>query len=230
MLRGFPVAAGGETSRRRRSRPSAGRPIVGGVRITVSRTIRTPHDELRALIAAGFADVEHADVEVHVKARGMRRSFVVLCDRPRCALPLNYRPRAAAGEPAGPGHHFRASLARAEAIARRHRSPLLRRLEPRGRGFSGRAYKGVPGIANVGDGVRFLVTILMPAAPDAPTARRYPCVWRYTRYAGARPVTLAGWREELVHLAAHEARHVAQYRSGRPASELDAEAWAAAVL
>ncbi len=200
------------------------------MRITVSRTIRTPHDELRALIAAGFADVEHADVEVHVKARGMRRSFVVLCDRPRCALPLNYRPRAAAGEPAGPGHHFRASLARAEAIARRHRSPLLRRLEPRGRGFSGRAYKGVPGIANVGDGVRFLVTILMPAAPDAPTARRYPCVWRYTRYAGARPVTLAGWREELVHLAAHEARHVAQYRSGRPASELDAEAWAAAVL
>jgi hypothetical protein len=198
--------------------------------ITVSSTIRTPHAEIRALVQDGFADVLDADVEVHVKARGLRRSFVVLCDRSRCPLPHNYRARTGTGEPPGRGHHFAASLGRAEAIARRHRSPLLRRVAPRGRGFSGRAYNGVPGIARVGDGVRFLVTIMMPAAPDAPTARRYPYRWRYARYVRARPVLLQSWQEELVHLAAHEARHVAQFRAGRPASELDAEAWAAAVL
>ena len=212
------------------ARPSERAPIVAGVEITVSGTIRTPHAEIRRLIGDGFAGVEHADVEVHVKARGMRRSFVVLCDRARCGLPHNYSPRAGAGEPLGRGHHFAAPLARAEAIARRHRAPLLRRVAPRGRGFSGRAYNGVPGVANVADGVRFLVTIMMPAAPDAPTARRYPYRWRYARYAGARPVRLESWQAELVHLAAHEARHVAPFRAGRPASELDAEAWAAAVL
>ncbi len=105
-----------------------------------------------------------------------------------------------------------------------------RRLLPRGSGFSGRAYRGVPAIARVGPGVAFLVTMMVPASADAPTARRYPFSWRYARARRAGPVEFASWQEELFHLAAHEARHIHQYRHGLPASEADAEAWACARL
>ncbi|MGN6380624.1 MAG: hypothetical protein ACTHNU_16865 [Gaiellales bacterium] len=190
--------------------------------ITVSRTIRTPHDEIRALVEQGFTGVTAADVEVHVRARGIQRTFIVLCDRRRCSLEHNFRSRNG-----GRGHHFIASAREAERIAERHGSPLERRAQPRGRGFSGRAYNGVPRVGRVAPGVAYLVTILMPASPEAPTAHRYPYRWRYARYRRAQPLTIESWQENLIHLSAHEARHIHQYRAGLPASELDAERWAA---
>jgi hypothetical protein len=100
------------------------------------------------------------------------------------------------------------------------------RVRPRGRGFSGRAYRGVPGIARVAPGIAYLVTMLIPAADDAPTARRYPYRWEYARSRRTGPVVFESWQEELFHLAAHEARHIHQYRFGLSASEVDAERWA----
>lgn len=104
------------------------------------------------------------------------------------------------------------------------------RVRPRGRGFSGRAYRGVPGIARVAPGIAYLVTMLIPAADDAPTARRYPYRWQYARSRRTGPLVFESWQEELFHLAAHEARHIHQYRLGLPASEVDAERWARARL
>ena len=48
-------------------------------------------------------------------------------------------------------------------------------------------------------------------------------------YWGKRspPLTLATWREALVAVAAHEGRHVWQFQSTAPRSEVDAERWAA---
>lgn len=150
------------------------------VRITVSSSIRTPHDEIRRLVEQGFEGVFADDVEVHVKARGVVR------------------------------HAGRA--------------------RPRGRGFSGRAYRGVPGIARVAPGCAYLVTMLIPAAPDAPTAHRYPYRWEHARSRRTGPLVFESWQQELLHLAAHEARHIHQFRYARPASEADAEAWARARL
>lgn len=42
--------------------------------------------------------------------------------------------------------------------------------------------------------------------------------------------TVADWQECLVHLAAHELRHLVQAYHGRPKSEVDCEEWAAWVL
>jgi hypothetical protein len=85
-------------------------------------------------------------------------------------------------------------------------------------------------VGRVGPGVAYLVTVLMPASPDAATARGYPYHWRYARFRRAEPIMLRSWQEDLVHLAAHEARHIHQYRFGLPASELDSERWAAGRL
>lgn len=48
-------------------------------------------------------------------------------------------------------------------------------------------------------------------------------------YGGKRSprLTLASWREALVAVAAHEGRHVWQFQSATPRSEVDAERWAA---
>lgn len=48
-------------------------------------------------------------------------------------------------------------------------------------------------------------------------------------YGGKRSphLTLATWREALVVVAAHEGRHVWQFQSSAPRSEVDAERWAA---
>jgi hypothetical protein len=194
-------------------------------RITISSSIRTSHADIRRLVAEGFSEVTAGDVEVHVKARGNVRSFVVLCDRRRCPLEHNYSNRDG-----DLGHHFVSSTRDAERIAQRHGSPLERRVRPRGQGFSGRAYRGVPRVGRVAPGVAYLVTLLMPASADAPTARGYPYSWRYARFRRAEPITLRSWQEDLVHLAAHEARHIHQYRFRLSASELDAERWAAGRL
>lgn len=87
----------------------------------------------------------------------------------------------------------------------------------------GRAYPGVPDGARVSMRTRYLV-VLKVADHEAPT--RFPHEWLYHRAKTAGPVTFRSWREELFHLAAHEARHVVQFIEGLPCSEVDAEEWA----
>lgn len=48
--------------------------------------------------------------------------------------------------------------------------------------------------------------------------------------AGSPLITVNNWREGMVVIAAHEARHIHQYRHGKPASEVDCERFAAEAL
>lgn len=95
---------------------------------------------------------------------------------------------------------------------------------------SGRAYDGVPGIARVEPGVRYLVTLKLPLQSDGTPHGRFPRTWRYDEYVTAPPATFADWSEELVHAAAHEGRHIWQFATDSPRSEIDAETHACAVL
>lgn len=83
-------------------------------------------------------------------------------------------------------------------------------------------------LARVSAGTRYLVTMRLPRSLDA---LAYPQQLQYRRagvvMATAPVVQVRTWLEELVHLAAHEARHVAQFRHNLRKSEIDAELWAA---
>lgn len=96
--------------------------------------------------------------------------------------------------------------------------------------ITGRAYDGVPGIARVSRGVRYLVTLKIPIDAAGWPPERYPRTWRYTRYATAPAQRFTSWEEELVHASAHEGRHIRQFATGLPRSEIDAEHAACAAL
>lgn len=88
--------------------------------------------------------------------------------------------------------------------------------------YRGRAYNGVPLISPAAKrfSVERLVTIGLGsprAFPDAPH-----------RYGGKRSpeMAFADWREALVAVAAHEARHVWQFQYRKRRSEVDAERFA----
>jgi hypothetical protein len=68
----------------------------------------------------------------------------------------------------------------------------------------------------------FLITIRLGAA------QRFPTELLHTKRAGPR--RLSCWREGLVAIAAHEAKHIEQYRHGRPLSEVECERFEAEVL
>jgi hypothetical protein len=95
---------------------------------------------------------------------------------------------------------------------------------------TGRAYDGVPGLARVAGGVHYLVTLKIPVDRAGVPPGRYPRTWQYAAYRTAPAATFASWVEELLHAAAHEARHVWQFATGAPRSEVDAERVACAVL
>jgi hypothetical protein len=104
------------------------------------------------------------------------------------------------------------------------------RLEPAGRpsrSFAGRAYANVPKSALAGPDVTCLVRLFVPVAPRN---RGFPKTYRYRRLRTAPSITVGDWRQALVALAAHEARHVHQFRNGLPRSEVDAERWSKRVL
>jgi hypothetical protein len=153
----------------------------------------------------------HAAVaEVHVKASRPRRRWLVVGGRART----------------------RAFARRRDAVdfADRHGGAVEVRDVVAERWTTGRAYDGVPDIARVVAGVRFLVTLKIPLDRAGEPVGRYPRTWRYEAYRTAPPATFMDWAEELVHAAAHEGRHVWQFATGAPRSEIDAEEWACTVL
>ena len=97
--------------------------------------------------------------------------------------------------------------------------------------MSGCAYYELPGVANVADSTRYLVTMRLPRHLGG---LPYPATLQYHRrgvvMTTAPRIQVRSWPEEVVHLAAHEARHVHQFRHGLPKSEVDAERWAAAAV
>ena len=98
----------------------------------------------------------------------------------------------------------------------------------------GRAYARIPSISNAPAGSRYLITVGIGAPERFPfedgsfTRRNGELV---KRRGGRWPVeTLTDWREALVSVAAHEAKHIEQFRKGSPRSELECHHFSAAVL
>ena len=185
--------------------------------VTVSGTFPAAiRHEVEALVRAGFEGVACDDVEAHVKARAAKkRSYVALYHHPGDRKPVRTR-------------FIRKKDA--EASARRFGGEVEVHAwaHPRAGGWSARSYDGVPGIARVTRGTQYLVTFNIPADPRRLT--RYPVEHQDPRLKTSPVVTFRTWREQLLHIAAHEARHIHQFRHGLSRSELDAERWAAAQL
>ena len=74
---------------------------------------------------------------------------------------------------------------------------------------------------------RCLITLKVPADLDALS---YPVAFQYRRrgrvLSTAPKIEVHNWREEIVHLVAHEAYHSKQFRNGMRQSEVAAERWA----
>lgn len=87
---------------------------------------------------------------------------------------------------------------------------------------AGYAYDGVPAVSNAPRGTDYLITIRLGPATEFPS--------RMVHRKRSPPVEVACWREGLVVVAAHEAKHIEQYRRGAPRSEVACERFAAWVL
>ena len=89
--------------------------------------------------------------------------------------------------------------------------------------YRGRAYNGVPSVSPASrlQTVSRLVVVAVGQDQQFPVVNYYS-----TKLKRVPRVELQNWREALVKVAAHEARHVHQYRHDKPRSEVDAEKWA----
>ena len=98
------------------------------------------------------------------------------------------------------------------------------------RSYRGRAYDGIPGIANVDDTAHYLVTIGLSRTRKGLPLRVNPGTKRLQRqYPEGLPVD--DWEDVLVYVAAHEARHIWQFQARRQRkkialSEVDADIFA----
>lgn len=183
--------------------------------VTVSSTFpQALRPEIEALVRAGFADVECDDVEAHVKARAKveRRYLVRLPDDPQ---PLKAFRRK------------RDALEYMDWIGPPAQTWVHKRAHPKAAHWTARSYDGVPRIARVREGTAYLVTFNIPADPRDCV---YPVTHQDPRLKTSPIVTFTNWQENLCYIAAHEARHIHQYRHGLSRSELDAERWAATQL
>ena len=93
----------------------------------------------------------------------------------------------------------------------------------RGTGWRGWAYEGVPSISNAPSQAEYLITLAVGeenAYPMRPAGTR----------RGEPEVEFASWQECFVFLAAHEAKHIEQYREDLPRSEVRCNVFAAGVL
>lgn len=205
-----------------------------------SRLSARDASEVRGIVhtACASAGVALPDVEVHVGALGrpVRWWFdvdaVVVEPGAVSFLVDGQRVRLAAEALRGFSGH---RVGHRTRIVTRRRKDADRVAEPLGvdverqqtwrrRGMSGRTYAGVPRVANVRPGVRWLVTLKIPVPLAA--ADWYPLRQRYR--VTAPEVTFTTWQEELSHLVLHEACHVVQMRGGQPRSEVEAEQFACA--
>jgi hypothetical protein len=81
-------------------------------------------------------------------------------------------------------------------------------------GWAGMAYEGVPSVSNANPTAEYLITLRVgppehfPMRPARPMRRGEP------------DYVLADWREAMVFLAAHEAKHIEQYKEDKPRSEV----------
>jgi hypothetical protein len=98
----------------------------------------------------------------------------------------------------------------------------------------GRAYSRIPSISNAPPGSRYLITLGIGAPErfpieDGSYVRRNGELVK--RRGGRWPVEALGdWREALVSVAAHEAKHIEQFRNRTSRSELECHHFSGSVL
>ncbi len=98
------------------------------------------------------------------------------------------------------------------------------------RSYRGRAYDGIPRMANVSDSARYLVTIGLSRKKSGLPLRVTLGTKRLQRkYPDGVPVD--DWEDVLIYVAAHEARHIWQFQARRQErkmalSEVDADTYA----
>jgi hypothetical protein len=170
----------------------------------LKNTSRYPDDEVRRLVEFGMKGVRTAGLAVHVKNTA-------------CGI-------------AGMAYEGVPYMSPARKLRTVERLVTLR--------------VGVPE-SFPGDNVReFPDGRWMPGAAPLDFGQRYQARWnpkagrvehrRAVRrpYGGKRAPVLEyrNWREGLVAIAAHEARHIHQYQHGKPRSEVDCERFAAKAL
>jgi hypothetical protein len=91
--------------------------------------------------------------------------------------------------------------------------------------FRGMAYIGVPFISNAPPKADYLVTIGIGAEDHFPMSRIHRRMTsRWPEYE------MNNWREALVVVAAHEAKHIEQFKEDKPRSEIACEYFAARML
>lgn len=193
------------------------------MQIDIDPSIRLPSVLLTKLIEHGLAGVDTDEVEVHVGAAPHTlRRWVRMCRNPvMCSRPVDV---SSAG-----GIHGHSALSPkplARLASSLHGPAREAPLQPR-YAYSGRVRDRRRHGVTAGD--RFLVRLRIPADPTA-TGDPYPRLSRDPRRRDTPELMIEDWREEIVRLAAHEARHVHQHRHDLPRSEADAERWAAARL
>lgn len=88
--------------------------------------------------------------------------------------------------------------------------------------WGGYAYQVVPRMSNAPPSSRYLITIRI--APDV----SYPYAWQYKKRSELQ--VFENWQELLVSCAAHEAKHIEQFKEGLKLSELRCESFAVHVL
>ena len=92
--------------------------------------------------------------------------------------------------------------------------------------LAGHAYRGVPSISNAPPSAEYLVTLRIGDRSRFPVEHRYPGKsgnrWPF--------IYLEDWREAVVYLAAHEGKHIDQFRAGTKRSEIACEHFARYML
>jgi len=89
--------------------------------------------------------------------------------------------------------------------------------------YRGMAYEGVPMISDARGKADYLVTIGIGSEDRFPI----PSAQRSTRWP---KYEMNDWREALVLVAAHEAKHIEQFKEDKPRSEVACEHFAARML
>jgi hypothetical protein len=101
-------------------------------------------------------------------------------------------------------------------------------------GLGGAAYNGVPAISNAPRAARYLVTLRLGRGDERWPLGPVNYHFRAPHETGPRNrfpfFVCRDWREWLVKLAAHEAKHIEQFRDGAICSELSCERFALARL
>ncbi|MEX2621550.1 MAG: hypothetical protein WD250_15140 [Egibacteraceae bacterium] len=192
------------------------------MQINIDPSLRLSRVLLTTLIEHGLAGVDTDDVEMHVGAAPTTlRRWVRTCRNPAiCSRPAE----VSVGRTHGHSATSPRPLARLPSSL--HGPAKETTLQPR-YAYSGRVRdRRRHGVTS---GVRFLVRLCIPADPTA-ASDPYPRLSRDPRRRDTPELLIEDWREEIVRLAAHEARHVHQHRHDLPRSEADAERWAAARL